>query len=176
MAVFDLTTQPWHGAEIIGVPHSKDQGESLRAWDATLDIERLIRKGATIGTADTFQLLKVPANSFVLFAGAQVLKAFNGTTPTVDIDFAAGDDIVDGASVATVGFLASGANGQTNIVTTGAASTFTQLVAAEDTIDVLLTAGSGDVTEGVLRLYGYMAWLRPYGETYPPLAIRDQLA
>lgn len=176
MATFDLTSPPWHGAEVIGVPHSKDQGEAVRAWDATLDIARLIRKGATIGTADTFQLLKVPANTFILFGGAQVLEAFNGTTPTVDIDFAGGDDIIDGASVATVGLLAGGTNGQTNSVTTGAASTFTQLVATEDTIDVLLNAGSGDVTSGVLRIYGFMAWLRPYGEVYPSMAIRDQLA
>ena len=45
------------------------------------------------------------ANSMVLFAGAEVLKAFNGTSPTVDIDFAAGDDIVDGGDVTSTASL-----------------------------------------------------------------------
>ena len=73
-----------------------------------------------------------------MFAGAEVLTAFNGTSPTVDIDFAAGDDIIDGGDVTSAGFLAEGTNGQANDVVTGAASTFTQFVTTTDTIDVKL--------------------------------------
>ena len=88
-----------------------------------------------------------------MFAGAEVLTAFDGTSPTVDIDFAAGDDIIDGGAVNSAGFLAEGSNGQANDVVTGAASTFTQFVTTTDTIDVKLIAGSADVTSGVLRVY-----------------------
>jgi hypothetical protein len=89
----------------------------------------------------------------VLFAGAEVLTAFDGTSPTVDIDFAAGDDIVDGGDVTSAGFLAEGTNGQANDTMTGAASTFTQFVTTTDTIDVKLIASSADVTVGVIRVY-----------------------
>ena len=91
----------------------------------------------------------------VLFAGAEVETAFNGTSPTVDIDFAAGDDIVDGGDVSATGFLASGTNGQAMVVGTGSASTFTQHVTTTDTIDVKLIASSADVTSGILRVVAY---------------------
>ena len=83
-----------------------------------------------------FQLLEIPADTMVLFAGAYVEAAVDGTSPTVDIDFAAGDDIVDGGDVSSTGWLASGTNGQAMVVGTGAASTFTQHVTTTDTIDV----------------------------------------
>ena len=84
----------------------------------------------------------------MLFAGAEVLTAFDGSSPTVDIDFAEGDDIIDGGDVSSAGFLAEGTNGQANDVVTGAASTFTQFVTTTDTIDVKLIASSADVTTG----------------------------
>jgi hypothetical protein len=86
----------------------------------------------------------------VLFAGAEVLKAFDGSSPTVDIDFAEGDDIVDGGDVTSTGFLASGSNGAA--MTTSGTITFTQHVTTTDTIDVKLIASSADVTTGRLRV------------------------
>ena len=46
---------------------------------------------------DVFNL-EIPAGVLVLNAGAEVMKAFNSSV-TADIDFAGGDDIVDGADV-----------------------------------------------------------------------------
>lgn len=178
MATFDMTSKvtPGVGANTVGLVSTRDQGEYARAFQATLDMEAHLRAGNTFTAGDVFQLLLVPANSIVLIGGAQVVKAFDGTTPTVDIDFAGGDDIIDDGDVSAVGYLAGGLNGQTNVVTTGAASTFTQWVTDQDTIDVVLNAGAADVTEGILRVYGFIAKLDPYGGVHPGLAPRDQLA
>lgn len=177
MATFDMTSKvtPGVGANVVGIPSTRDQGEYARAFQAILDIDHHIKAGNAFTAGDVFQLLKVPANTVITFGGAEVVRAFDGTTPTVDIDFAGGDDIIDDGDVSAVGYLAGGVNGQTNVVTTGAASTFTQFVETEDTIDVVLNAGANDVTTGLLRVYGFLAVLRPYGDAVPSLAPRDQL-
>ena len=100
------------------------------------------------------------------------MTAFDGTT-TVDIDFAGGDDIVDGADVTSVGFCAAGTNGQTNTVVGSAASTYTQFVSTTDTIDV--TVASTDATVGVLRVYAIVMDCNE-NATVPTEVTRDQLA
>ena len=153
MATFDMTSSATAGVNsnsIAVLPASRD-GMNMRMVEAILDISKITDYSCTNG--DIFQLLEIPANTFVLFAGAEVLTAFDGTSPTVDIDFAAGDDIIDGGDVSSAGFLAEGTNGQANDVVTGAASTFTQFVTTTDTIDVKLIASSADVTTGKLRVY-----------------------
>ena len=153
MATFDMTASSTAGVNsdsIAVLPASRD-GMDMRMVEAILDISKITDYSCTNG--DIFQLLEIPANTFVLFAGAEVLTAFDGTSPTVDIDFAAGDDIIDGGDVSSTGFLAEGTNGQANDTMTGAASTFTQFVTTTDTIDVKLIASSADVTTGKLRVY-----------------------
>ena len=153
MATFDMTSSATAGVNsnsIAVLPASRD-GMNMRMVEAILDISKITDYSCTYG--DIFQLLEIPANTFVLFAGAEVLTAFDGSSPTVDIDFAEGDDIIDGGDVSSAGFLAEGTNGQANDVVTGAASTFTQFVTTTDTIDVKLIASSADVTTGKLRVY-----------------------
>ncbi len=178
MATFDMTSRNTAGvaADQIAAYRSGKFTANLRMVEAVLDISKVIAGGATIADGDIFQLLEVPAGNLVLFAGAEVETAFDGTSPTVNIDFAAGDDIVDGGDVSATGFLASGTNGQANAVTTGAASTFTQFVATADTIDVTLAAASSDVTEGVLRVYACVVDCNEYGGFLPTEVVRDQLA
>jgi len=150
MATFDMTSSATAGVNsnsIAALPASRD-GMNMRMVEAILDIEKITDYSCTNG--DIFQLLEIPANTMVLFAGAEVLKAFNGTSPTVDIDFAEGDDIVDGGDVTSTGFLASGSNGAA--MTTSGTITFTQHVTTTDTIDVKLIASSADVTTGRLRV------------------------
>ena len=105
-----------------------------------------------------------------------MLTAFDGTSPTVDIDFAAGDDIIDGGDVSSTGFLAEGTNGQANDVTTGAASLFTQFQSSTDTIDVKLIAGSADVTVGKLRVYACVIDCNGEHKQLADEVDRDQLA
>ncbi len=155
MATFDMTSSATAGVNsnsIAALPASRD-GMNLRMVEAILDIEKITDYSCTNG--DIFQLLEIPANTMVLFAGAEVLKAFDGSSPTVDIDFGAGDDIVDGGDVTSTGFLASGTNG--SAMTTSGTITFVQHVTTTDTIDVKLIAASADVTEGRLRVIACVA-------------------
>ena len=150
MATFDLTSSATAGVNsnsIAALPASRD-GLNMRMIEGILDIDKLTNYSCTNG--DIFQVVEIPANTMVLFAGAEVLKAFDGSSPTVDIDFAEGDDIVDGGDVTSTGFLASGSNGAA--MTTSGTITFTQHVTTTDTIDVKLIASSADVTTGRLRV------------------------
>jgi len=175
MATFDMTASSTAGVNsdsIAVLPASRD-GMNMRMVEAILDISKITDYSCTNG--DIFQLLEIPANTFVLFAGAEVLTAFDGSSPTVDIDFAAGDDIIDGGDVSSAGFLAEGSNGQANDTMTGAASTFTQFVTTTDTIDVKLIASSADVTTGVLRVYACVVDVNGAQELAAEV-VRDALA
>jgi hypothetical protein len=108
----------------------------------------------------------------VLNAGAEVMTAFTSSV-TADIDFAAGDDIVDGADVTSTGYCAAGTNGQTNTVVGSGASTYTQFIGTTDTIDVKLAGAAAAV--GVLRVYATCINCNANG-TKPSAAARDTLA
>jgi hypothetical protein len=110
----------------------------------------LVAKGYSGANGDIFQLLEIPAGVLVINAGAEVMKAFTSSC-TLDMDFGEGDDIIDGADITSTGFCAKGTNGQTNVIGTGAASTYTQFMSSADTIDCTI-AGAAPAT-GRLRVY-----------------------
>ena len=171
MATFDLTAGSTTSTEaansIAALPESRRPAYMV---EAVLDISKIDNYTCTNG--DVFQVLELPAGTFVIAAGAEVLTAFDGTSPTVDIDFAAGDDIVDGGDVTSTGYLAAGTNGGANLTSQ---ATFTQLVSTTDTIDVKLIAASADVTVGKLRVYAVVVDLDGVAETADEVD-RDQLA
>ena len=177
MATFDMTAKSTTGvsASSIASLQVTRPGSAMRMVDAILDMDALTADSYSCTNGDIFQLLEIPANTFILFAGAEVLKAFDGSSPTVDIDFAAGDDIVDGGDVTSTGILAEGTNGQSNDVITGADSLFEAWVTTTDTIDVKLIAASADVTEGRLRVYACAIDCNGWGEDTVQVD-RDQLA
>jgi len=160
MATFDMTSVDTAGvgANVLAVPTVV--GNSVRTIEAILDIDAMIAAGATIANGDIFQLLEIPAESVMLAGGAEIMKSFTASC-TCNIDFAGGDDIVDGAALdAAAGtYLAKGTDGEANIVNTGAASTYAAaalaLVGAADTIDVVI-AGAAAAT-GRLRVYAVIA-------------------
>ena len=171
MATYDLTlgsTQSTEAASSIAALPAKRR--SAYMVEATLDISKI--SNYTCVNGDIFQVLEIPANTFIVAAGAEVLTVFNGTTPTVDIDFAAGDDIVDGGDVTATGYLAAGTNGGANLTSQ---VTFTQLVTTTDTIDVKLIAASADVTAGKLRVYAVVVDLDGIADLADEVD-RDQLA
>ena len=176
MATFDMTSKATAGvsSDSIVALQANRNGTAMRMVEAILDISKIENYSCTDG--DIFQLLEIPSGTLVLFAGAEVLTAFDGTSPTVDIDFAAGDDIIDGGDLSSTGFLAEGTNGQANDVTTGAASLFTQFQSSTDTIDVKLIAGSADVTEGKLRVYACVIDCNGEHKQLADEVDRDQLA
>ena len=158
---------------IAALPSQTGMG-AMRMMQAYLDIDALVTAGYSGADGDIFQLLEIPAGTLVLFAGAEVEKAFTGSC-TLDMDFAAGDDIIDGADVTSTGFCAEGTNGQSNDVTTGAASTFTQFISTTDTIDCKI-AGAAPAT-GRLRVYACVIDCNDVGASGKADEVdRDQLA
>ena len=152
MATYDMTSSDTTGVSsnsIAALP-SQTGMPAMRMILAYLDIDALVADGYSGADGDIFQLLEIPAGTLVLFAGAEVEKAFTGSC-TLDMDFAAGDDMIDGADITSTGYCAEGSNGQSNDVTTGAASLFTQFQSSTDTIDCLI-AGAAPAT-GRLRAY-----------------------
>ena len=180
MATYDLTDRNDNSftktSTISALPSMQNRQGQVLILEKVIDIEKMIANGYTFAAGDVLQAMQIPGESFVFFGGAEVIEAFDGTTPTVDIDFAGGDDIVDGGDVSTAGWLAAGTNGQTMSVTTGAASTFVQHVASDDTIDVTLNAGAADVTKGVLRLVACVVRTAETGRVLPSEVDRNRLA
>ena len=176
MATYDMTSSSTTGVSsnsIAALPSQTGMG-SMRMIQANLDIDALVTEGYSGSDGDIFQLLEIPAGTLVLFAGAEVEKAFTGSC-TLDMDFAAGDDIIDGADITSTGFCAEGSNGQSNDVTTGAASTFTQFIGTTDTIDCKL-AGAAPAT-GRLRVYACVIDCNDVGASGKADTVdRDQLA
>ena len=160
MATYDMTSidTAGVGANSIAVP--TNVGNSVRTIEAILDIDAMVTAGYSGADGDIFQLLEIPAESVMLAGGAEIMKSFTASC-TCNIDFAGGDDIIDGAALdAAAGtYLAKGTNGEANIVNTGAASTFAAAalacVGAADTIDVVV-AGAAPAT-GRLRVYAVVA-------------------
>ncbi len=160
MATYDMTSSDTAGvgANITAVPTVV--GNTLRTIEAILDIDAMVTAGYSGADGDIFQLLEIPAGSVMLTAGAEIMKSFTASC-TCDIDFAAGDDIIDGADLTQDAgtYLALGTNGQTNIINTADASTYAAaalaLVAASDTIDVKVE-GAAPAT-GRLRVYAVIA-------------------
>ena len=176
MATYDMTSSSTTGVSsnsIAAFPSQTGMG-SMRMIQAYLDIDALVTAGYSGADGDIFQLLEIPAGTLVLFAGAEVEKAFTGSC-TLDMDFAAGDDIIDGADITSTGFCAEGSNGQSNDVTTGAASTFTQFISTTDTIDCKI-AGAAPAT-GRLRAYACVIDCNDVGAAGKADTVdRDQLA
>ena len=176
MATYDMTSSSTTGvsSNSIAVLPSETGMGAMRMVQAYLDIDALVAAGYSGADGDIFQLLEIPAGCLVLFAGAEVEKAFTGSC-TLDMDCAAGDDIIDGADITSTGFCAEGSNGQSNDVTTGAASTFTQFVSSTDTIDCKI-AGAAPAT-GRLRAYACIIDCNDLGAAGKATDVdRDQLA
>jgi hypothetical protein len=160
MATYDMTSSDTAGvgANVLAVP--TNVGNTVRTIEAILDIDAMVAAGYSGANGDIFQLLEIPAESVIVAAGAEIMKPFTASC-TADIDFAGGDDIIDGADLTAAAgtYLAKGTNGEANIVNTGAASTFAAAalacVGAADTIDVLV-AGAAPAT-GRLRVYAVVA-------------------
>ena len=174
MATYDMTSSDTTGvgASTISAIPGVSMNHSMYNEEAYLDIADLVAKGYSGANGDIFQLLEIPAGTLVINAGAEVMKAFTSSC-TLDMDFAAGDDIIDGADITSTGFCAAGTNGQTNTVVGSAASTYTQFVSTTDTIDCLI-AGAAPAT-GRLRVYATLIDCNESGAE-ATAAARDALA
>ena len=76
MATFDMTLASTAGVGADVLPVHTNVGNTVRTLEAILDIDAMITAGATLANGDIFQLLEVPAESFVIAAGAEIMKSF----------------------------------------------------------------------------------------------------
>jgi hypothetical protein len=132
--------------------------------EKTVDIAAVCTAGgvSALTADDIIQAIDIPAETYVLHVGAEVITAFNGTSPVLDIDFAAGDDFVDGATAASTGYSAKGTNGHVDYT---AVATFSNRVTTTDTIDVKVGAGANDVSTGKVRVYAILVDISGVDET-----------
>jgi hypothetical protein len=168
MATFDMTTSATAGVSTSSIAAHNSSERIAYSMEATLDIAEFIAAGNTVGSADVFQLLEVPANSVILSAGCEILTIFTGTSVTVDVGINAGDTITDGGPTNALAYPAKGTNGAT-------LGTFSALVTAADTIDVKLIAGSSDCTAGKIRVYAVVVDIADKSASAASVA-RDVLA
>jgi hypothetical protein len=174
MATFDMTAKSTVGVDSDSLAILPDARNASYLVESILDITKLVAAGTftAITNGDIFQVLEIPAGTVCVVAGAEVLTAWDGTSVTVDIDFAEGDDIVDCGDVSSTGYLASGTAGGAN---EPSATTYSHFVSATDTIDVKVIASSSDVTSGVLRVYAVCNDLNGVADLADEVD-RDQLA
>lgn len=149
MATVDLTGGQGTGASM------PSRLPAVSVMEATIDIAKLIADGtvASVSTGDVFQVIDLPAECYILHCGAEVITAFDATSPVADIDVNGGDDFVDGGDLSSTGYLAAGTNGHVDYT---AVATFNNRVTSSDTIDVTITC-TGNPTVGVLRVYVILA-------------------
>ena len=157
MATYDHTTGQ-------GTAGHRSRMRSMYVLEKTVDIAAVCTAaGISALTADDIiQVLDIPAEVYLLHAGVEVITAFNGTSPVVDVDFAAGDDFVDGQSVASTGYKAAGSNGHVDYT---AVTTFANRITATDTLDVKVGAGANDVSTGKIRVYAILIDISGVDET-----------
>ena len=82
MATYDMTSKATVGvdSDSIAAATSRHQAMGMYMREARLDIAKMVEDGYSCADGDIFQLLEIPANTLVLFAGAEVETAFNGTS------------------------------------------------------------------------------------------------
>jgi hypothetical protein len=108
-------------------------------------------KGSALAAADVIQALHIPAGSYVLFAGLQVIEVATGESADVTLDFGVtGGDVdawVDGFDLdaAAAGAFAAAASASIT-----PAQTF---FAAADTLDILIATATTAPTGGVVRAF-----------------------
>jgi hypothetical protein len=107
-------------------------------------------KGSALAQADVIEALDVPAQSLILWAGAEKVSAMTGTSTDLTFDIGItgvdADAFVDGwdFDAAAVGDYGS---------IPGATIGGKYLVTANDTIDILFATQTGTVTGGKLRVW-----------------------
>lgn len=108
--------------------------------------EALTAKGSALADNDVIEVLRIPAGSVILGAGAQVVTAVDATTATVDFGVTGGDvdEWVDGLDIkATAGTHSTQLAVSPNLTT----------VSTADTLDALLLTVTGTLSTGKTRFW-----------------------
>lgn len=125
-------------------------------------------KGSALAQGDVIEALAVPANTLILGGGIEVITAKTGTTAdlTIDMGFTGGDvdAFVDGYDydAAVAGAYA-----------TTVAANFPQVLAAADTIDLLLVTMTGTLLTGKIRVWALVCDIDDTTDRFGSAAARD---
>lgn len=112
-------------------------------------------KGSALANGDVFQIIDLPAEHLLMYAGLEVTEAMTGTSTdlTVDLGITGGnvDSFVDGFDLdgASVGDYASAVAYYT-------AQTGPYLVTTADTLDLLVASQTGTFTGGKVRVWAVL--------------------
>lgn len=108
-------------------------------------------KGSALASSDVIQVIDIPAGSVVLFGGFEVTTAMTGTSTDATLDFGVTggdvDNLVDGFDLDGAAAGAYAASGVQEPV----------VLAASDTLDLLIVTQTGTILTGVLRCFALVA-------------------
>lgn len=160
MATYDRTT----GQGTAGHPSRQ---RSPYVVERTVSIAQVVSDaGANLSNGDILQMIDVPAETVVIYAGAEVLTAITGTTVTFDVGLLSGgalDVFIDGASTtAGVKALAQPVAG---------AAEHQALNVTADTLDITLVSGANDISAGVIRVWAILCDVSGINETDLDVAV-----
>ena len=128
-------------------------------------------KGTALAASDVYQCLSIPAESVILHAGMQVVTALTGTSSDTAFDLGVTggdvDNFVDGFDVDGAAALAYAPT---------AAAYAPVLVAAADTLDILVQAQTGTTLTGKIRVFATLMDISDAGDMAANEVDRDTLA
>ena len=117
--------------------------------EATLDFATAATtKGSALAASDVIEVLRIPAESVVIFAGFEVTTAVSGASSDVTITLGDGGDPNRWVDTFDLDAAAAGAYGTLVIATTNPTA-----FASSDTVDVVITAATTAPTAGKLRVF-----------------------
>lgn len=129
------------------------------AWKRTPYFVEVVVSAAdqSIATGDVAQVIQVPAESIVLFAGVEVLTASNKVCTASLGDGNDDNEWVSGADMATTG--------HKTIITSGTTAYVPTMYTSADTLDLTFTVTSGPMTVGIFRVYALIMDISGVRET-----------
>lgn len=133
---------------------------------ATIAAELVAQGDGTLAATDVIQALSLPAGTYVMAAGIEVTTAVAGATELVlDLGYNGNNLFVDGSDTGSPFDIGSSGNEaavgtysqQADPITTTEAGKRGWVVSSADTLDVTVTAMTGTLTAGGIRVWAIVA-------------------
>lgn len=110
-------------------------------------------KGSALAASDVIEVLQVPADTVIMMAGVELTEAIEGASAlTVDVD----------TSVNSQSYV-SGFDAVAAVVGDQDVGTTAAVYGADDIVELSLSAVTGTITGGTLRVFALMLNIKEYG-------------
>lgn len=139
-----------------GTTHVSRHGNTAVPYlvEYELDLaEAVTEKGSALAQGDEIEVIQVPAGTYVVFAGFEVLEEMTGTSTDATLDFGITDGDVDAF---VDGFDLDAASAGDYASPASAAVTPANIFSSADTLDLLIATQTGTITGGKLRCFAIM--------------------